>query len=70
MSLIQAAFISPTPQISAILPPHLKGVGEISVENREMASPIVSQPFEKRRYVKTNPFLFPSCFYRFCDLCS
>jgi hypothetical protein len=62
MSLIQAAFASPTPQSSAILPPRLKGVGELSVENREKASPILSQLFEKRRYVKTKPSLFPSCF--------
>jgi hypothetical protein len=62
MSLIQAAFTRPTPQSSAILPPHLKGVGEISVENREKAGPIVSQLFEKRRYVITNPSLFSSCF--------
>jgi len=62
MSLIQAAFTSPTPQSSAILPPRLKRVGEISVENRENASPIFSQPFEKRRYVKQVPLFFQVAF--------
>jgi hypothetical protein len=70
MSLIQAAFTSPTPESSVNLPPHLKGVQEISVESHEKASPIVSQSFKKRRYVKTNPSPFPRFFCRFYDLCS
>jgi hypothetical protein len=62
MSLLQATLTSPTPQSSAILPPRLKRAGEISVEKREKASPVVSQSFEKSRYVKTNPSFFLDVF--------
>jgi hypothetical protein len=65
ISFIQAAFTRSTPQRSAILPPQPKGDDEISVEGLEEASPVVSQPFMRRRNVKTNPTVFHEAFEDF-----
>jgi hypothetical protein len=58
--LPQAAFTRLTRQSSVVLPPQPKGGDEISVEGLEEASPIVSQPFKRRRNVKTDPSVFQS----------
>jgi hypothetical protein len=39
-----------------------KGDNEISFEGPEEASPVVSQPFKRRRNVKTNPSVFEAVF--------
>jgi len=62
ISLMQAAFTRSTPQRSVISTPRPKGVDEISVEDLEEANPIVSQPFKRRRNVKTNPYIFKDAF--------
>lgn len=62
ISLMQAAFTRSTPQRSVISTPQPKGVDEISVEDPEEANLIVSQPFKRRRYVKTNPNVFKDAF--------
>jgi hypothetical protein len=62
ISFIQAAFTSVTPQSSVMLPTRPKGGGEISAEDLEEASPVVSQPFKRRRNVKTNPSIFKEAF--------
>jgi len=56
-SVIQVTGIS-TLQSTVILPSQAKGGDEISFEGPEEASPVVSQPFKKRRNVKTNPSVF------------
>jgi len=56
-SVIQVTNIS-TSQRSVILPSQAKVGDEISFEGPEKASPVVSQPFKKRRNVKTNPSVF------------
>jgi hypothetical protein len=40
------------------LPLQAKGGDEIAFEDPEEAIPVVSQPFNKRRSVKTNPSVF------------
>ena len=62
---MQAAFTRSSPQRSVILPPEQKGGDEISVEDREEASLIVSQPFRRRRNAKTNPYVFKDAFEGF-----
>jgi hypothetical protein len=52
---------SSTTQSSVILPSQAKGGDEISFEDLEEASP-VSQPFKRRRNVKTNPSVFEAYF--------
>ena len=47
---------------SVILPSQRKGDAEISFEGTEEASPVVSQPFKKRRNVKINPSVFDAVF--------
>jgi hypothetical protein len=47
-----------TSQSSVILPSQAKGGDEISFEDLEEASPVVYQPFKRRRNVKTNPSVF------------
>jgi hypothetical protein len=42
-------------QSSVILPSQAKGGDEISSEDTVEASPVVSQPFKRRRNVKINP---------------
>jgi hypothetical protein len=49
---------SSTSQSSVILPSQGKGGDEISFEDIEEASRVVSQPFKRRRNVKTNPSVF------------
>jgi hypothetical protein len=49
-------------QTSVILPSQAKGGDEISFESPEEASPVVSQPFKRRRNVKTNPSVFEAVF--------
>ena len=49
---------SSTSQSSVILPSQVKGGDEISFEGLEKASPVVTQPFKKRRNVKTSPSVF------------
>ena len=58
---MQAAFTRSTPQRSFISTPQPKGVDEISVEDVEEAN-IISQPFKRRRNVKTNPYVFKDAF--------
>jgi len=53
---------SSTSQSSVILPLQAKGGDEISFEGPEEASPVVSQPFKRRRNVKTNPSGFEAVF--------
>jgi hypothetical protein len=53
---------SSTTQSSVILPLQAKGGDEISFEGPEEASPVVSQPFKRRRNVKTNPSVFEAVF--------
>lgn len=54
---MQAMFTAAA-QSSVMLPTQPKVGGEISVEDLEEASPIISQPFKRRRNVKTNPSVF------------
>ena len=53
---------SSTTQSSVILPSQAKGGDEISFEGPKEASPVVSQPFKRRRNVKTNPSVFEGVF--------
>jgi len=53
---------SSTTKSSVILPLQAKRGDEISFEGPEEASPIVSQPFKRRRNVKTNPSIFEDVF--------
>jgi hypothetical protein len=55
--VIQVTNIS-TFQSSVILPSQGKGGDEISFKDTEEPSPVVSQPFKRRRNVKTNPSVF------------
>jgi len=57
LSVIQV-INSSTSLSSVILPSQGKEGDEISVEDTEEASPVVSQPFKRRRNVKTNPSVF------------
>jgi hypothetical protein len=52
-------------QRSVILQTQEKGVDEISSERTEEASPVVSQPFKRRRNVKINPSVFQRVFEDF-----
>jgi hypothetical protein len=64
--LIQVAFTRSTQQRSVILPPQpRRGDESSSLEGLEEASPIVSQPFKRRRNVKTSPSLFQDAFAGF-----
>jgi len=60
-SVIQVINIS-TSQSSVILPSQGKGGDEIAFEDTEEASPVVSQPFKRRRNIKTNPSVFEAVF--------
>ena len=60
--LMQAAFTRATPQRSVVSTRQPKGVDEISVEDVEEDNLIVSQPFKRRRNVKTNPYVFKDAF--------
>jgi hypothetical protein len=51
-----------TSQSSVILSSQEKGGGEISFEGAEEASPVVSQPFKRRRNVKISPTVFEEVF--------
>jgi len=51
-----------TLQSSVILPSQAKGGDEISFEGPEEASRFVSQPFKRRRNVKTNSSVFQAVF--------
>jgi hypothetical protein len=62
---MQAAFTSLTPQSSLILPPHPKGIGEISVEDLQDASTAVAEPFKGRKNVETRPSLYQDAFADF-----
>ena len=53
---------SSTTQSSVILPSEAKGGDEISFEGPEEASPVVSQPFKRRRNVRINPSVFEGVF--------
>jgi hypothetical protein len=61
LSVIQVTS-SLTSQRSVILPSQAKGGDEIAFEGPEEATPVVSQPFKRRRNVKTNPALFEAVF--------
>jgi len=56
-SVIQVTSSS-TSQSSVILPSQAKEGDEIAFEGPEEASPVVSQPFKRRRNVKINPSVF------------
>jgi hypothetical protein len=60
-SVIQVTSSS-TLQSSVILASQAKGGNEISFEGPAEASPVVSQPFKRRRNVKTNPSVFEAVF--------
>jgi len=47
-----------TSQNTVILASQGKGGDEISFKDTEEAGPVVSQPFKRRRNVKTNPSVF------------
>jgi len=49
---------SSTSQSTVILPLQGKGGDEIAFEGTEEASPVVSQPFKRKRNVKINPSVF------------
>jgi hypothetical protein len=51
-----------TSQNSVILPSQAEGGDEISFEGPEEANPVVSQPFKRRRNVKTNTSVFQAVF--------
>jgi hypothetical protein len=53
---------SSTSQSTVILPSQAKGGDEISFEGPVEASHVVSQPFKKKRNVKTNPSAFEAVF--------
>jgi len=53
---------SSTSQSTVILPSQGKGRDEIAFEGTEEASPVVSQPFKRRRNVKINPSVFEAVF--------
>ena len=53
---------SSTSQSSVILPLQGKGHDEIAFEGTEEASPVVSQPFKRKRNVKINPSVFEAVF--------
>ena len=53
---------SSTSQRSVLLPSQGKGGDEIAFEGTEEASPVVSQPFKRRRNVKTSPSVFQAAF--------
>jgi hypothetical protein len=59
---MQAAFTRSTPQRSVMLTTKPKGVDEISDEDLEEANPVVSQPFRRRKKVKTNSDVFRDAF--------
>jgi hypothetical protein len=52
-------------QRSVILPSQAKGGDEISSEETEEASPLVSQAFKRRRNEKINPTVFETVFEDF-----
>jgi hypothetical protein len=60
-SVIQLISSSTTPS-SVVLPSQPKGGDEISFEGTEEAIPVVSQPFKRRRNIKTNPSVFEAVF--------
>ena len=62
ISVMQDAFTRSTPQKSVISTPKPKGVDEISFEDLEEANLVVSQPFKRRKNVKTNPYVFKDAF--------
>jgi hypothetical protein len=45
-----------------ILPSQAKGGDEISSEENEEASPVISQAFKRKSNVKTNPTVFETVF--------
>jgi hypothetical protein len=51
-----------TSQNTVILASQGKGGDEISFKDTEEAAPVVSQPFKRRRNVKTNPSVFEAVF--------
>jgi hypothetical protein len=55
-------------QTSVILPSQAIGGDEISFEGPEEASPVVSQPFKRRRNVKIDPSVFEAVFEEFVTL--
>jgi hypothetical protein len=61
-SFTKAAFISPKPQISDVSQSRPKRVSDISVEGLVETSPILSQPFKRRRNIKANPSAFEEAF--------
>jgi hypothetical protein len=61
VSVIQV-ISSSTTQSSVILPSQAKGDDKISFEHPEEASPVVSQPFKRRRNVRINPSVFEGVF--------
>jgi hypothetical protein len=59
---VRQVISSSTTQSSVSLPSQGKGGDEISFDGLEEASPVVSQPFQRRRNVKTNPAAFEGVF--------
>jgi hypothetical protein len=53
---------SSTLQSTVILPLQAKEGDEISFEGPVEASHVVSQPFKRRRHIKTNPSVFEAVF--------
>jgi len=53
---------SSTSHSTVILPSQGKGSDEIAFEGTEEASPVVSQPFKRKRNVKINPSVFEAVF--------
>lgn len=59
---MEAAITSHKSHISEVSITQPKRVSEISVEGLEETSPILSQPFNRRRTVKANPSAFEEAF--------
>jgi hypothetical protein len=61
-SFMKAAFTGNKSQISYVSQSQPKRVSEISVEGLEETSPVLSQPFRRRRNIKANPSVFEEAF--------
>jgi hypothetical protein len=61
-SLTQAAFDSPRAESSLVQPGRLKKISELSVDNFEEVSPVLIQPFKRKRHVKADPSVFKDVF--------
>jgi hypothetical protein len=62
---MKAAFATHISHISEVSQSRPKRASEISVEGFEETSPILSQPFKRRRNIKANPSAFEKAFEDF-----